>query len=54
MLALSASVPHRRRSNLDGALLDWLLHYTHIVQISGESSQLNDKRKAGRVKVKAW
>jgi hypothetical protein len=29
------------------ALLDRLLHHAHIVQISGESYRLKDKRKAG-------
>jgi DNA replication protein DnaC len=50
LLALSASVLRRRPSNLDGALLDRLLHYAHIVQISGESYRLKDKRKAGHSK----
>lgn len=26
----------------------WLLHHAHIVQISGESYRLKDKRKAGQ------
>jgi DNA replication protein DnaC len=35
---------------LTAALLDRLLHHAHIVQISGESYRLKDKRKAGTVK----
>jgi len=33
---------------LTAALLDRLLHHAHIVQISGESYRLRDKRRAGR------
>ena len=36
-------------STLTAALLDRLLHHSHIVQISGESYRLKDKRKAGHV-----
>lgn len=36
---------------LTAALLDRLLHHAHIVQISGESYRLKDKRKAGAVKT---
>lgn len=32
---------------LTAAMLDRLLHHSHIVQISGESYRLKDKRKAG-------
>lgn len=32
---------------LTAALLDRLLHHAHIVQISGESYRLKEKRKAG-------
>jgi DNA replication protein DnaC len=32
---------------LTAALLDRLLHHAHIVQITGESYRLKDKRKAG-------
>ncbi len=35
---------------LTAALVDRLLHHAHIVQISGESYRLKDKRKAGQVK----
>jgi len=35
---------------LTAALLDRLLHHAHIVQISGESYRLKDKKKAGAVK----
>jgi len=37
---------------LTAALLDRLLHHAHIVQISGESYRLKDKRKAGQTKGK--
>ena len=33
---------------LTAAMLDRLLHHAHIVQISGESFRLGDKRKAGQ------
>jgi DNA replication protein DnaC len=33
---------------LTAALLDRLLHHAHIVQITGESYRLKDKRKAGQ------
>ncbi len=35
---------------LTAALLDRLLHHAHIVQISGDSYRLKDKKKAGAVK----
>ena len=35
---------------LTAALLDRLLHHAHIVQISGDSYRLKDKRKAGVIK----
>ena len=35
---------------MTAAMLDRLLHHAHIVQISGESYRLKDKRKAGAVK----
>lgn len=35
---------------LVAAMLDRLLHHAHIVQISGESYRLKDKRKAGQTK----
>jgi DNA replication protein DnaC len=35
---------------LTAALLDRLLHHAHIVQISGESYRLKDKKKAGAMK----
>ena len=37
---------------LTAALLDRLLHHAHIVQISGESYRLKDKRKAGQIKTR--
>ena len=36
---------------LTAALLDRLLHHAHIVQISGDSYRLKDKRKAGAFKA---
>jgi DNA replication protein DnaC len=38
-------------ATLTAALLDRLLHHAHIVQISGESYRLKDRRKAGHLKV---
>lgn len=38
---------------LTAAMLDRLLHHAHIVQISGESYRLKDKRKAGTARSKA-
>jgi DNA replication protein DnaC len=35
---------------LTAAMLDRLLHHSHIVQIAGESYRLKDKRKAGQTK----
>jgi len=34
-------------------MLDRLLHHAHIVQISGESYRLKDKREAGTAKTRA-
>jgi DNA replication protein DnaC len=36
---------------LTAAMLDRLLHHAHIVQISGESYRLKDKRKAGTLRA---
>lgn len=36
---------------LTAAMLDRLLHHAHIVQITGESFRLKDKRKAGTTQV---
>jgi DNA replication protein DnaC len=38
---------------LTAAVLDRLLHHAHIVQISGDSYRLKDKRKAGAIKAEA-
>jgi DNA replication protein DnaC len=38
---------------LTAAMLDRLLHHAHIVQISGESYRLKDKRKAGQTARRA-
>jgi DNA replication protein DnaC len=35
-------------ATLTAALLDRLLHHAHVVQITGESYRLKDKRKAGQ------
>lgn len=37
-------------ATLTAALLDRLLHYAHVVQITGQSYRLKDKRKAGQVR----
>ena len=36
---------------LTAAMLDRLLHHAHIVQITGESYRLKDKRKAGTLRA---
>ena len=36
---------------VDAAMLDRLLHHAHIVQISGDSYRLKDKRKAGTLRA---
>jgi DNA replication protein DnaC len=38
-------------ATLTAALLDRLLHHVHIVQISGESYRLKDRKKVGHLKV---
>ena len=38
---------------LTAAMLDRLLHHAHIVQITGESFRLKDKRKAGQAARRA-
>lgn len=38
---------------LTAAMLDRLLHHAHIVQISGESYRLKDKKKAGQTSARA-
>ena len=35
---------------LTAALLDRLLHHSHVLQIKGESYRLKDKRKAGIIR----
>lgn len=37
---------------LTAALLDRLLHHSHVLQIKGESYRLKDKRKAGIIKAR--
>ena len=37
-------------ATLVAAMLDRLLHHAHVVQISGESYRLKDKRKAGQLR----
>jgi DNA replication protein DnaC len=39
-------------ATLSAALLDRLLHHAHIVQMSGESYRLKDKRRAGQTRAK--
>ncbi|MCZ8167117.1 MAG: IS21-like element helper ATPase IstB [Lysobacteraceae bacterium] len=39
-------------ATLTAALLDRLLHHAHIVQITGESYRLKDKRRAGAIKAR--
>jgi hypothetical protein len=53
-----AGFRHHRRNigtgydqTLTAAMLDRLLHHAHIVQISGESYRLKDKRKAGTLRA---
>lgn len=38
-------------ATLTAALLDRLLHHAHIVQISGESYRLKDRKKTGNLKI---
>jgi DNA replication protein DnaC len=40
-------------ATLTAALLDRLLHHAHVVQITGESYRLKDKRKAGQTRGRA-
>lgn len=40
-------------NTLTAALLDRLLHHAHIVQMSGESYRLKDKRRAGQTRPRA-
>jgi DNA replication protein DnaC len=35
-------------ATLTAALLDRLLHHAHVVQITGESYRLKDKRRSGK------
>lgn len=46
----SAAREQRKRSTLMklATMLDRLLHHAHIVQVTGESYRLKDKRKAGQ------
>jgi DNA replication protein DnaC len=39
-------------TTLTAALLDRLLHHAHIVQMSGESFRLKDKRRAGQTRLR--
>jgi DNA replication protein DnaC len=39
-------------ATLTAALLDRLLHHAHIVQMSGESYRLKDKRRAGQTRAR--
>ncbi|MCY1473645.1 hypothetical protein D9M68_69340 [compost metagenome] len=42
-----------RDQTLTAAMLDRLLHHAHIVQITGESYRLKDKRRAGQTNGRA-
>ncbi|AOK21160.1 hypothetical protein WM34_18110 [Burkholderia ubonensis] len=46
-------VRERGAVRITAAMLDRLLHHAHIVQISGESYRLKDKRKAGQTSTRA-
>ena len=39
-------------ATLTAALLDRLLHHSHVIQIKGESFRLKDKRKAGIIQAR--
>lgn len=54
---MTSNLPFAQRASafaddqtLTAALLDRLLHHAHIVQISGESCRVKDKRRAGQMK----
>jgi len=47
------AMPFGDDQTLTAAMLDLLLHHAHIVQISGESYRLKDKRKAGQTGSRA-
>jgi DNA replication protein DnaC len=32
---------------LTSAMLDWILHHSHIIQIKGESYRIREKKQAG-------
>jgi DNA replication protein DnaC len=57
-IVLTSNLPFTQWANtladdqtLTAAMLDRLLHHAHIVQISGESYRLKDKRKAGTLRA---
>jgi len=43
----AAAKPSGSHALTTTALLDRLLHHSHVIQIQGESYRLKDKRKAG-------
>jgi DNA replication protein DnaC len=56
---LTSNLPFTQRATafandqtLTAAMLDRLLHHAHIVEITGESYRLKDKRKAGQTAKK--
>lgn len=58
-IIVTSNLPFSQRSQafaddntLTAALLDRLLHHSHIVQISGDSYRLKEKRKAAQIKAK--
>lgn len=57
-MILTSNLPFTQRADtladdqtLTAAMLDRLLHHAHIVQISGDSYRLKDKRKAGTLRA---
>ena len=38
---------------LTSAMLDRILHHSHVIQIKGDSYRLKDKRKAGIMKIES-
>jgi DNA replication protein DnaC len=40
-----------RRSHGGDAILDYLLHHSHVVTIRGDSDRLREKRRSGLIKA---
>ena len=54
-MVLTSNLPFTQRAGafaddqtLTAAMLDRLLHHAHIVQVTGDSYRMKDKRKAGQ------